>query len=118
MRRHFVSLAAFLMPAAATTVCPVIVLDVHRRRRRDAHEAVDEQGDQRPVAQPRDRRDVDRVQQLTRLVGRHLGRLAARDDVFALPSPLSGVTLPTIACPPSATWTCSTTTTRCSPGER
>ena len=54
VRRHFVLLAAFLVqPHPPAFALRIVVLDVHVQRRRDAGEGVDQQRDQRPVAQAR-----------------------------------------------------------------
>src|ERR1700761_2933173 len=59
----------------AFSICPTMVIngyfvisDLHVQRRRDAREDVDQQRDQRPVAQAYDGRNVDAVKQLLRLV--------------------------------------------------
>jgi len=83
VRRHFVLLAAFFVqPHPPAFALRIIVFDVHVQRRRDAREAVDEQRDQRAVAQPDDRRDVDAVDELFRLVAVEHRGLAFLDDML------------------------------------
>jgi hypothetical protein len=60
VRRHFVLLAAFFVqPHPPAFALRIIVLDIHVQRRRDARERVDQERNQRAVAQSHDRRDVD-----------------------------------------------------------
>ncbi len=69
MRRHLVLLAAFFVQAYPPALAlRVVVVDVHVQRGRDPGEAVDQQRDQRAVAQPDIGRDVDAVDQLARFV--------------------------------------------------
>ncbi len=71
---HGMRLAAFLpQPHPKAAVLREHVLDLHAERSADAREAVDHEGNQRPVAQSRRRRDVDGIEQRPRL-----GRLQHR----------------------------------------
>lgn len=66
---HLVVLAAFLLqPEPPLFARWVVVADVHRQRRRDPREAVDEQGNERPVAQAAQGVRGDAVEELARLV--------------------------------------------------
>jgi hypothetical protein len=68
-------LAAFLMqPHPPALPLRVIVVEVHLQRGRDAGETVDQQGDQRAVAQPDDRRYIDAVEQCAGLVAEERAR--------------------------------------------
>ena len=68
VRRHLVLLAAFLVqPHPPALALRVVVLDVHVERGRDPGEGVDQESDQRAVAQPDDRRHIDAVEQLLAL---------------------------------------------------
>ena len=64
-------LAALLVQPAPidAVLCTMHVADRHCGGSPDPGEGVDHQPDQRPVAQPGRRRDVDRVEELPGLVG-------------------------------------------------
>jgi hypothetical protein len=83
VRRHFVLLAALFVQAHPPAFAlRIIVFEVHLQRRRDAREGVDQQRDQRAIAKPDDRRHIDAVEQLFRLVAVEHRGLAFLDDVL------------------------------------
>jgi len=83
VRRHFVLLAAFFVqPHPPAFALRIIVFDVHVQRLGDAGEGVDQERDQRPVAQADDGRDVNAVEQFLRFVAVEHRGLAFLDDVL------------------------------------
>ena len=65
--RHGVRLAAFLaQPHPLAAVLREHVFDRHAKRRADARERIDHEGDERPIAQPGMHRDIDAVDESAR----------------------------------------------------
>ena len=83
MRRHFMTLAAFLMqPHPPALALGVVVLDAHGDDGADASEGEGHDSHQRTVAWPDDRRNVDAVRQSPRLFGIQNRGLAGLHDML------------------------------------
>jgi hypothetical protein len=77
---HLVPFAALLMQShPQTAILHTEVFDLHAERGANAGKGIDHQPDQGAVAQARDGRDVDRVQQPSRFGGLQHGCLATPD---------------------------------------
>jgi len=83
MGGHVMALAAFFVePHPRAPSLDVVVGDSHADRRGDAGEGVDQQGNERPVAQPDRCRDIDAVEKLARLISIEHRGLAFLDDML------------------------------------
>ena len=89
---HFVTLAAFFVQANPPAFAGgKVVLDAHRHDGAHAREAVGHHGDQRPIAQTHQGRDIDAVEKLAGFVRREHRRLAAFDGVLRSAHRMSGI---------------------------
>jgi hypothetical protein len=80
---HLVLLAAFLMQADPPALAlGVVVLDVHMESSGDTSERVDQERDQRAIAQADDRARIDALQQLPCFVAIQNGRRAFLDHML------------------------------------
>jgi hypothetical protein len=80
MRGHLMPLAAFFMqPHPPTLALGIIVLDAHGDDGADTGESKRHGANERPIAQPDNRRCVDAVQKFPRLIAVQHRRLAGLD---------------------------------------